>query len=181
MEEHNSGPWFDKFGALVRKLPDACISEVAQSGDNGPAVEKWVEELDFATGLDQDLARGHILEYGAHDLLEVVSMSDPDVAKWVLWNVCWDLMDAEGDDPVVGMVDSRRLSQFLNERVCKPWGYENGFNEKTAKAFAEAKRVHEKLVELHPDEHHESACDTIRGDHHRWCSCGFSYKWDSSD
>ena len=182
MEESNCGQWFDETGTLVRKIPDACVAEIAVSGDNGPAVEKWAVKLNFGKGLDQDLARGHIMESGAYTLLEIVSKTDEEVAQWILWNMCWNIKDEEGEDnPLVGMFDSRRLSQFLKERVCRNWGYENGFDRETGKAFAEAKKVHDKLVALHPDEHHESATDTVRGDHHRWCACGFSYKWDSSD
>lgn len=179
---HEADGWFSEYGELIRPLPDECVEEVAQSGDNGPAVKEWCARLQFGKNLDQDLARGHILESGAHELLEVVGMTDTAVAEWVLWNLCWSIRDAgEGEDPSTGMCDSRRLSQFLKERVCKPWGYENGFDAGTLRMFTVAKKVHDKLVELHPDQHGESATDTCSGDHHRWCTCGFSYKWDSSD
>lgn len=178
----DDGAWFDENGMLCREIPQECVDAVAQSGDNGPAVKEWAAKLEFGKNLDQDRARGHVLESGAHTLLEVVGMTDTAVAEWVLWNLCWNIRDAgEGEDPSTGMCDSRRLSQFLKERVCKAWGYENGFDAGTVRMFAEAKKVHDKLIELHPDEHGENATDTVRGDHHRWCKCGFDYKWDSSD
>lgn len=180
----DDGAWFDEYGTLCREIPEACVEDVAQSGDNGPATEEWAAKLEFGKNLDQDRARGHILESGAYTLLEVVAMEDQTVAEWVLWDICWRIRDDEGDPEaarIYGMCDSRRLSQFLKERVCKSWGYENGFDQRKANAFAEAKKVHDKLVELHPNEHCEQASDTMRGDHRRWCKCGFDYKWDSSD
>ena len=180
----DDGAWFDETGMLCREIPPECVDAVARSGDNGPAVREWAAKLEFGKNLDQDRARGHVLESGVHTLLEVVGMPDTAVAEWVLWDICWRIHDDDGDPEaarIYGMCDSRRLSQFLKARVCRSWGYENGFDAGTVRMFAEARKVHDKLVELHPDEHGENATDTVRGDHHRWCKCGFDYRWDSSD
>ena len=181
-ERPEDEPWFDETGTPVRKIPDACVAEIAVSGDNGPAVAKWTAKLEFGKGLDQDLARGHIMESGAYTLLEVVRKTDEEVVQWILWSMCWNIKDEEGEDsPLVGMFDSRRLSQFLKERVCRNWGYENGHDARTSVQFKDACRVHDALVERHPAKHRMSETDTIRGDHHRDCSCGFRFAWDTSD
>lgn len=181
------GRWFDECGIMCRKLPKECVDEICRSGDNGPAVSKWAEQLNFMDGLDQDLARGHIMESGASTLLEVAKMEDADVAKWVLWDIAWRVFDDGQEDGVVGMCDSRRFSQFLKDRVCRDWGYDNHFyfmreNDPRSIKWEEASAVHKALRERDP-EHHSwvVSTDTMRGDHCRRCSCGFGYKWDSSD
>ena len=181
------GRWFDECGIMCRKLPKECVDEICRSGDNGPAVSKWAEQLNFLDGLDQDLARGHIMESGSSSLLEVAKMEDADVAKWVLWDIAWRVFDEDQEDGVVGMCDSRRFSQFLKERVCRDWGYDNQFyfmreNDPRRVQWAAARAVHKELRERDPGHHSwVVATDTMRGDHCRRCSCGFGYKWDSSD
>ena len=177
------GRWFDEYGIMCRKLPKECVDEICRSGDNGPAVSKWAEQLNFMDGLDQDLARGHIMESGASSLLEVAKMEDADVARWVLWDISWRVFDEDQEDGVVGMCDSRRFSQFLKERLCMDWGYDNQFyfmreNDPRRIQWEEASAVHKALRARDPGHHSwVVATDTMRGDHCRRCSCGFGYQW----
>lgn len=77
--------------------------------------------------------------------------------------------------------------EMTKEEVCQNWGYENSYsflNEDDAKTkrWLEAKKRHAQMEKEDPEHHKLVVCtDTIRGDHHRRCSCGFSYAWDSSD
>lgn len=79
-----------------------------------------------------------------------------------------------------------------DEDICQDWAYammdkyfpfaEPG-SERWIKArqFDEAYDKHEKMKKEDPEHHIEKEEHTIYGKNCITCSCGFSYKWDSSD
>lgn len=77
--------------------------------------------------------------------------------------------------------------EMTKEEVCQNWGYENSWefmkpDDPKRLRWLEAKKRHAQMEKEDPEHHKLVVCtDTIRGDHHRQCSCGFAYAWDSSD
>ena len=77
--------------------------------------------------------------------------------------------------------------EMTKEEVCQNWGYENSWefmkpDDPKRLRWLEAKKRHAQMEKEYPEHHKLVVCtDTIRGDHHRRCSCGFAYAWDSSD
>lgn len=97
-EEGNSQPWFDeKYGWLLRDIPEAAIDEIAVSGDNGPAVEKWCRQLRFDEKIPIERAKAALKRTGGYEDEDLEKMTPFELAKNVLWLLCHDIQDYRGE------------------------------------------------------------------------------------
>lgn len=99
----DDGPWFDKLGSLIRRIPQECINECARSGDNSEACARWAKKLDIMKGLDVRRVKGHLKEYGGWSADELRSMSYDRTAQTFMWCLCWDIADSNMDQSAINV------------------------------------------------------------------------------
>lgn len=91
-------PWFDeKYGWLLRDIPEAAIDEIAVSGDNGPAVEKWCRQLRFDEKIPIERAKAALKRTGGYEDEDLERMTPFELAQNVLWLLCHTIQDYQGE------------------------------------------------------------------------------------
>lgn len=82
--------WFDSEGWLKREVTKEQAAGAAHSGSCDEDVNALMKELDFRSPLPQ--SRRYLESIGLDD---VDKRSDHDVQMWILWEVCWHIVEGE--------------------------------------------------------------------------------------
>lgn len=80
------------------ELSKECIENCAHSGDCDEDTQRWVEIPEIKKQFDKvkkDTLIKHILEYGCHEEKELKRWNKKQLSVWVLWSVCFDILDSE--------------------------------------------------------------------------------------
>lgn len=100
--DNPAGLYWASFNRFELRLPGAAVTEICQSGDNGPAVDEWADKIaaqvetdNFPNRPTPDKIRAELEEYGAWDAAELAD----DAANWrrMVWCAAWNI--AEDDAP----------------------------------------------------------------------------------
>lgn len=93
-----SALYWAQFNRFQLRLPGEAVNDVAQSGDNGPAVQKWAPRVrnEWPERATPDAIRAELNEYGAWDAEELAD----DAANWgrLLWLAAHNISDDDKPD-----------------------------------------------------------------------------------
>ena len=82
--------WFDAEGWLKREVTREDAESAAHMGRCDEDVEALFDRLDFRSPIPQ--SRRYLKSLGVDGVDE---MSDHDVQVWILWEICWHVVDDE--------------------------------------------------------------------------------------
>ena len=78
-ESSNGSKWFDEYGFLVKRIPQACIEDCSGSGQKDEAVAYWVDKLKFYIPDNLiEKALDYLREFGAWDEFELQEWADTE-------------------------------------------------------------------------------------------------------
>lgn len=81
-------------------LPDDCINEICQSGNNEDACEWWVQELDM------NLSNGACHRLIKQSGCELDTDDNFRLNVFVIWLAAWDGFDRQNDDTFIKAVEA---------------------------------------------------------------------------
>lgn len=96
MEEKKFYAYIDNSKEI--ELTRECVENCAHSGECSEDCERWVEMPEIAAQfkkINRETLINHIAEYGSEDRKELRKWSKKQLCVWVLWSVCFDILDSE--------------------------------------------------------------------------------------
>lgn len=88
--------WSSGDGRLELEIPAEAVAEIARSGDNLPAVERWMTERSYLSKQVGDLDVFAMAEFLRDAGVEIDAFTVYQVRQHVLWMACHDINDEAG-------------------------------------------------------------------------------------